>query len=333
MANNSKPSENDMNPGFDDLATSFAASFNVTNYPNDINKPHPRFSQYKMKSSSIGQDVRRNKLLEHQKARRDDFMNISRCLSDGDLDEKMEDENQEEDDEDTSKEMKPRKLRKSYKNQLMLSEWLVEIPVDFAEKWLMILCPEGRRNLVIAANGSTKVFSKNGMQMNSFPSNLPGGNRRQRRKNSYTILDCIYSEVSNTFYILDLMCWDGFQYYDSETEFRFFWVQQKCLENQEMKTKSKINPYSFQTLPYYQCTKESITEVLNSEMPFPDKLDGLLFYHKEVHYVPGRTPLIGWLKGYMVPDMMGIQVDEKLMEQMPMDNTAVQMSEVSEKPE
>ena len=24
----------------------------------------------------------------------------------------------------------------------MLSEWLVEVPVDIAEKWLLILCPE-----------------------------------------------------------------------------------------------------------------------------------------------------------------------------------------------
>ena len=57
----------------------------------------------------------------------------------------------------------------------MMSEWLVEVPEDLAAKWLLILCPEGRRNLVIAANGTTKVFSKNGMMMKSFPSNLPGG--------------------------------------------------------------------------------------------------------------------------------------------------------------
>ena len=56
----------------------------------------------------------------------------------------------------------------------MMSEWLVEVPEDLVDKWLLILCPEGRRNLVIAANGSTKVFSKSGKMMKSFPSNLPG---------------------------------------------------------------------------------------------------------------------------------------------------------------
>ena len=24
--------------------------------------------------------------------------------------------------------------------------------------------------------------------------------------------------------------------------------------------------------------------------------------------MPGKTPLVGWLKGYMVPELMGIQV-------------------------
>ena len=145
---------------------------------------------------------------------------------------------------------------------------------------------------MIAANGSTKVFSKSGKQVKSFPSNLPGGNRNQNRRNTYTILDCIYSESNSIFYILDMMCWDGFQYYDCDTEFRLSWVQQKFIENQEMRTRSRINPYSFQPLPVYQCTRDSIKEALNSPMPFSDHLDGLLIYHREVNNYLGwsRSP-------------------------------------------
>ena len=59
MASNSN-SSNDTNQtcqdeGFDELTDSFAASFSVTNAVNDTNRPHPRFAQYKMKSSSISQ--------------------------------------------------------------------------------------------------------------------------------------------------------------------------------------------------------------------------------------------------------------------------------------
>ena len=127
MASNSS-SSSDPNPscqdeGFDELADSFAASFSVTNAVNDTNRPHPRFAQYKMKSSSISQvsyivsllskskcnfsmqDVRRERHLQNQKARRDDFMNISRCLADGDLDEEMGEEEEEEEDMDTTVEV------------------------------------------------------------------------------------------------------------------------------------------------------------------------------------------------------------------------------------
>ena len=84
-------------PGLDELADSFAASFTVTNNPNDTARPHPRFAQYKMKSSSISQEARRKKLLEHQKARRDDLKNFARCLAAGDFDEEKEEEDEEED--------------------------------------------------------------------------------------------------------------------------------------------------------------------------------------------------------------------------------------------
>ena len=89
-----------------------------------------------------------------------------------------------------------------------------------------------------------QVYSKSGKQVKTFPSNLPGGNRSQggryhtwfysrtkttsnvdsemsfcyfpilatcRVRNSYTILDCVYSDTNGIFYILDMMCWDGYQ--------------------------------------------------------------------------------------------------------------------------
>ena len=34
------------------------------------------------------------------------------------------------------------RMYRSYKNQLMLSEWLVEVPRDIADNWILILCPE-----------------------------------------------------------------------------------------------------------------------------------------------------------------------------------------------
>lgn len=40
------------------------------------------------------------------------------------------------------------------------------------------------------------------------------------------------------------------------------------------------------------------------------QVDGLLFYHRQTHYTPGSTPLVGWLRPYMVSDILGIEVPE-----------------------
>ena len=96
--------------------------------------------------SGISQEIRRKALLDHQKAKRDDLINHARALASGDFNEEENDEEEEEMDTSAG-EVRQRKLRKTYKNQLMLSEWLVEVPVDLAEKWLMILCPEVNKNI------------------------------------------------------------------------------------------------------------------------------------------------------------------------------------------
>lgn len=43
-----------------------------------------------------------------------------------------------------------RKRRKQYKNRLMFTEWLCEIPEDLEENWCVKFCPYGRRCLVVA---------------------------------------------------------------------------------------------------------------------------------------------------------------------------------------
>ena len=48
-----------------------------------------------------------------------------------------------------------------------------------------------------------------------------------------------------------------------------------------------------------------------SWQPFPNEtleLDGLMFYHKKTAYTTGETPLVGWLKPFMVPEVLGISI-------------------------
>ena len=46
--------------------------------------------------------------------------------------------------------------------------------------------------------------------------------------------------------------------------------------------------------------------MLENDMPFQAEVDGILFYHKETHYTHGPTPLIGWLKPFMMKEILGI---------------------------
>lgn len=35
--------------------------------------------------------------------------------------------------------------------QLMLSEWLIDVPVDLEQEWVAVVCPVGKRALVVAS--------------------------------------------------------------------------------------------------------------------------------------------------------------------------------------
>ena len=196
----------------------------------------------------------------------------------------------------------------------MLSEWLVDVPEDFETNWLFIVCPIGKRCLVIASHGTTSAYSKSGVLLNNFPSLLPGGCAKTYRTSSrdYCILDCIYHEVARTFHVLDVMCWGGHPVYDSDTEFRSYWKESKLRdEGERLSNYSRINPLTFENLTYHPCSRESLERVLSGKWPL--EVDGLLFIHKEAHYAMGSSPLTAWLKPHMIPDVLKIPVSDDFL--------------------
>ncbi|XP_005882813.1 snurportin-1 isoform X2 [Myotis yumanensis] len=263
----------------EELSQALASSFSVSQDLNSTAAPHPRLSQYKSKYSSLEQSERRQQLLERQKFKRLDYVNHARRLAEDDwtgMESEEEDKKYDEEmDIDTGK-----KLPKRYANQLMLSEWLIDVPSDLGQEWIVVVCPVGKRALIVASRGSTSAYTKSGYCVNKFSSLLPGGNKRNSTTaKDYTILDCIYSEAKQTYYILDVMCWRGHPFYDCQTDFRFYWMHSKLPEEEGLGENTKLNP-----------------------------VDGLLFYHKQTHYSPGSTPLVGWLRPYMVSDILGVAV-------------------------
>lgn len=280
----------------DELVDCLQSSFQVTKNENSIYAAHPRSTSFK-KKSTLNQDVRRERYLAAQKQRRIDYRDHARRLA---LDEWSDNEDEEEYEDDMEVEVLAcARAPRRYKDQLMLSEWLVEVPPDFEENWVMMLCPVGRRNLVVAAKGRTYNYTKSGYRLGGFSSPLPGGSRSSSA--GYTLLDCIFSEVDNTFYVLDVMCWNQHPVYECDTEFRFFWLESKLQElgGQELK-----GAHKFKKLSSCPCNVTSMNKELGKNLN--KSTDGVLFYHKKSFYTFGATPLVLWLKPDMLSDMLGL---------------------------
>lgn len=91
------------------------------------------------------------------------------------------DENDEEEEEmDTtlssknSKKINRKRNYNRYADELMLSEWLVDIPESLSKDWICLPCPVGRRCLVVASNVCDYIIqckSRNIMKSGQMKSN------------------------------------------------------------------------------------------------------------------------------------------------------------------
>lgn len=210
-----------------------------------------------------------------------------------------------------------------FKNYVQLSEWLHERPDDF-ENWFMVPYPKGKRCIVVATNGSTKVYSKFGVFMTKFRSAFPGD---IKLKQATTILDCIsITSCGVTKYmVLDVMYYSNTEMLNCETSFRFFWIGCK-LSELELDTINVHNEFAFISTKYVDCSDEIAVDSCLATYPMWDdaniNLDGLLFYHKESSYVHGTTPLVGWLFSFMLNEILGFcMINPKYLEQRPANYT------------
>uniref|UniRef100_A0A1Y1NBV7 Snurportin-1 n=1 Tax=Photinus pyralis TaxID=7054 RepID=A0A1Y1NBV7_PHOPY len=267
---------------------------------------------------TLSQSQRRENQLQLLKERRHQSVDEKRNLTDLFHDFK---ENDHEEQMDvvipckTNSKMRYRHL----KNKLMLSEWFSDIPNDLELNWLFKLCPSGVRNLVIAYRHKTMAFSIEGKRQAKFISHLPGGGPHSTF-NKFTVLDCVYNVAQKCYYVLDVLAWNGFVLKNSNTELRFYWIKSKLDETPELKEATRGNPFTFVEVNFLPAElpllEEKLSQVHDDEQV---SLDGIIFYHREVTYIENRTPLVGWLKPYMVPEMLHIPVHPSFMKHKPRD--------------
>ncbi|CAG8615559.1 9175_t:CDS:2 [Funneliformis mosseae] len=198
-----------------------------------------------------------------------------------------------------------------YRNQVMHAEWMHEIPSDLENNWYVVLCPKGKRCLVISAKGKTVSRLRNGNIVNVFESILPAGanSYKGNKTTDYCILDCIYDQTEFTYYVLDLMCWKGHPIYDCDTEFRFYWLNTKFAEVE--RPTINTSTYTFNPLKAHYCDQEKISFLIKNPHSFGYRPDGLLFFNKHTQYVLGDTPLCGWVGIEKVEEMFENFIKQK----------------------
>ncbi|XP_069966989.1 snurportin-1 [Bactrocera oleae] len=271
------------------------------------------------------QEERRRKLLQEQKQNRLLLQDLKRGID------CCDDHNEET----TTIKKRSRALQDADGSEysLQLSEWLRESPENICD-WILVPCPKGQRCLVVTYSGRTEMFTKSGRRRMYFHSLLPGGSGARGSKMS-TILDCVYSPGEDTFYVLDALVYGNHELVHCEAEFRFFWLRSKFEECPELSVCNTYNKKSFKFLPHYDF--ENVADVSEAFQRYPfwaeniPQLDGWLFYHKESSYTYGSTPLVGWLFAFMVPDILGIEVNENYERPMNYSNPIIYMDEFDAK--
>jgi len=257
----------------DDLVERFAKKVELPSH----NTTETRMHAYKKKSQkSDNQNIRRQERLNSLKDNKFNYMMLLRSIPN------CNDIYSEEEDE-TSMDIKV-----SYPLKIMMSEWFVDVPKNFKDEWVMKVCPKGRRSLVIFNGNTTKVFSKTGVHISTFYA------RKNLVKKSFSAFDCIYNSNEGIYYVLDVMSWNGTDMYMHDTEFRFYWKARQFEEQPSLSVKSRENPYPLKNLPFCNCNRTDIESEIRKWNP--EKIDGLLFYHKKTSYTVGTTPLVMWMK-------------------------------------
>eukprot|EP01133_Synstelium_polycarpum_P003837 gene3837-4429_t len=175
--------------------------------------------------------------------------------------------------------LKKQREASSFSNHLMLAEPMTDIPDYMEEEWIAVPVPQGTRCLVISQNDTTVARDPDGNVLDLFKSTLPYGSPATRENGGnfssrYCILDCLYDDTRQVYYVLEVLVWKGMLYFDCDKEFRLFWRDSKLQETTSAK-QSPSNPYPFITLPSYS---KFTTEFI-------------LFYHKDSHYDFGLSPL------------------------------------------
>ncbi|XP_052894211.1 snurportin-1 [Anopheles moucheti] len=276
----------------------------------DTDEPASKFiDQYKNygRTDAILQEERRQRLLDKQKRSRELELDAGRVGLLEELETEQHACESMECQQNQTKRPQKSKTRiitsKLFANKVQQSEWMHERPDDL-EQWLVRPCPVGQRCLLVFRQRLAIAFNKRGRSIASI--------RTKRPLRDAIVLDCILAK-DRTFYILDALVLAQIDLVSCDCQFRFSWIESKFHDHSlgelfDTETANGKEGFRLSLLPLYDLAQHGAMEACWSHYPaFPgtsSKLDGYLFYHKESHYVYGKTPLVVWLFAFMLNDVL-----------------------------
>lgn len=175
-----------------------------------------------------------------------------------------------------------------FAQQLIHYDHFIEPPFDLKDNWFCIARPEGSRALIVANHGYVTHRNKNGRFKEHFAArHLP---------KELTILDCVFDEARQLFWVIDCMMWNGMPLANSDIECRRHLIESKFQGDQgEMLAtpNGSSQRYGFKLVNLYTCTLENLMTLYFEErkLDVDYNRDSLLFIHKEARYSAPWSPL------------------------------------------
>ncbi|CAL1526429.1 unnamed protein product [Lymnaea stagnalis] len=192
----------------------------------------------------------------------------------------------------------------------MQSPYMEKAPENLEQDWLFIICPSGKRRIIVAANDITQTYKDGGATDLKFKSCLPSGNPGLAEIHKYddlTILDSLYCPDKKCFYIIDMLHWKHYPYYETEAEFRFFCLPDKFSELKSPSEVSANNEYPLELLEKHPYSQSKLESALKSA---GHKVEGVLFINKSSQYVCKDSEDTFWLKLDQIEKVLGFPLPE-----------------------
>ncbi|XP_055874332.1 snurportin-1-like [Biomphalaria glabrata] len=196
------------------------------------------------------------------------------------------------------------------KHPMMQSVFMDNAVEGLNQDWLFVVCPTGNRRLLVAANDVSQSYDNEGKPDLKFVSCLPNGGPEFIANYKYddlTILDTIYNPELKTFFVLDMLHWKHYPYYETEAEFRYFFLQDKYSELKNPTVVSERNQHAIELLQKIPYTANSLESALKN---FGKQVGGVLFTNKTCQYLCHDNYDSLWLRLDQMENVLGLSVPD-----------------------